>query len=203
MIPRKEKNILTLLLSLLKIKYTKSFSEKLYNEHPYKDNLLGISKMLSKYGIKSKGLKLADKETLLSLDVPMVSIYNNQFIIIYKITQDTVYYILNSEKKEIVLEDFFTNWTNITLVIEADENSIEPDYSAHKKEEVFKVVLKPLLIITCILSGSILYVTNQFFNSIWIPLLIILNTLGVYVSYLLLLKQLHIHSPAANKICLS
>jgi hypothetical protein len=203
MILRKEKNILTLLLSLLKIKYTKSFSDKLYNEHPYKDNLLGISKMLSKYGIESKGLKLADNRALLSLDVPIVTIYNNQFIIIYKITHGAVYYIHNGEKKEIVLEDFFTNWTNVILVIEADENSIEPDYSAHKKEEVFKVMQKPLLIITCILSGSILYVTNQFFNSVWISLLIILNTLGVYVSYLLLMKQLHIHSTAADKICLS
>lgn len=203
MILRKEKNILTLLLSLLRIKYTKSYSEKLYNEHPYKDNLLGISKMLSKYGIKSKGLKLADNEALLSLDVPMVTIYNNQFIIIYKISQDTVYYILKGEEKEIKLEDFFTNWTNVTLVIEADENSIEPDYSAHLKEEVFKVLQKPLLITTCILSGSILYVMNQFFNSVWISLLIILNTLGVYVSYLLLLKQLHIHSTAADKVCLS
>jgi len=203
MILRKEKNILIQLLSLLKIKYTKSFSEKLYSEHPYKDNLLGISKMLSKYGIKSMGLKLGDKAALLSLDVPMISIYNNQFIIIYKITQDTVYYILNGEKKEIVLEDFFTNWTNVTLVIESDENSIEPDYSAHKKEEVLKVVQKPLLIITCILSGSMLYLMNQFFNSVWISLLIILNTLGVYVSYLLLLKQIHIHSTVADKICSS
>ena len=170
---------------------------------PYKDNLLGISKMLSKYGIKSKGLKLGDKEALLSLDVPLVSIYNSEFIIIYEITQGVVYYILNGEKKVIALEDFFTNWTNVVLVIEADENSIEPDYSTHKKEEIFKVLLKPLLIITCILSGSILYVMNQFFNSVWISLLIILNTLGVYVSYLLLLKQIHIHSTAADKICLS
>jgi hypothetical protein len=196
-----EKNILTIILSLLKVKYTKSFSEKLYNEHPDKDSLWGLSKILLKYGIESLGLKLNEKEALLSLDVPLISVYENQFIVIYKITPNSIYYIYNREKKEKTIENFLIDWTKLVLIIESDENSMEPDYNVHRKEELVRTAEKVLLLFTCIVSGSILYIKNLFFNSLWVSLLIIINMLGVYVSYLLLQKQVHIHNRYVDKIC--
>ncbi len=46
-------NIFTLFLKRLKIKHTPYYSDKLYNEHPHKNNLFGLSDMLTVYGIKN------------------------------------------------------------------------------------------------------------------------------------------------------
>lgn len=47
------KNILTSTLSRLKVKYTDSYANKLFNEHPHKYNLYGISSMLSTYKVSN------------------------------------------------------------------------------------------------------------------------------------------------------
>ena len=54
----KKNNILLFILDLLDVKYTKIYARKYYEEHPHKNDLLGVSNMLYHYGIKSEGLKL-------------------------------------------------------------------------------------------------------------------------------------------------
>lgn len=43
----KNRTLLSAYLSLLKVKHTARYADKLYNEHPYKYSLFGLSKMLS------------------------------------------------------------------------------------------------------------------------------------------------------------
>ena len=49
----KKNNILLFILDLLDVKYTKIYARKYYEEHPHKNDLLGVSNMLYHYGIKS------------------------------------------------------------------------------------------------------------------------------------------------------
>ena len=56
-------NILTSFLELLRVKHTKKFTHKYYNEHPHKHNLYGLSTMLSDYGIENTAIKTEDKES--------------------------------------------------------------------------------------------------------------------------------------------
>ena len=58
----KTQNIFVVLLDLLKIKHTKSFSNQTFNEHPHKSNLYGLSQMLSDYGIRNAATRIEDKE---------------------------------------------------------------------------------------------------------------------------------------------
>jgi len=51
----KGQNVFISFLHLLNVKHTNSFSNKYFREHPHKYNLLGISQMLSDYGIENKG----------------------------------------------------------------------------------------------------------------------------------------------------
>ena len=51
----KKNNILLFILDLLDVKYTKIYARKYYEEHPHKNDLLGVSNMLYHYGIKSEG----------------------------------------------------------------------------------------------------------------------------------------------------
>ncbi|MDR1203173.1 MAG: transposase [Tannerellaceae bacterium] len=57
------KDLLTSFEELLRVKYTKYYSNKLLREHhPHKYNLFGLPKMLSDYEVGNIGLKINDKE---------------------------------------------------------------------------------------------------------------------------------------------
>ena len=71
---KKGENTFVTLLSLLGVKYTESFSEQYFNEHPHKYNLYGLSKMLFDYGIRNAATRIEDKEN----DVIFVAKYNKQ-----------------------------------------------------------------------------------------------------------------------------
>ena len=62
-------NILTSFLKALHVKYTSDYAEKLYEEHPHKYNLYGLSKMLEEYGIANAGVRINDKN-IHSLETP-------------------------------------------------------------------------------------------------------------------------------------
>jgi hypothetical protein len=56
------KNLLTSFEELLRIKYTKYYSNKLFRKHLHKDNLFGLSKMHLDYEVGNIGLKINGKE---------------------------------------------------------------------------------------------------------------------------------------------
>jgi len=58
----KQQNIFVSFLTLLNVKHTTAFSNQYFNEHPHKYNLLGLSKMLSEYGVEHAATRITDKE---------------------------------------------------------------------------------------------------------------------------------------------
>lgn len=77
-------NILSSILNLLKVKHTDTYTDKYFNEHPYKHNLLGLSRMLMHYGVQSQGIKIKQKENILLLEVPFIAHMRNHFIAVEK-----------------------------------------------------------------------------------------------------------------------
>ncbi|MDR0864404.1 MAG: hypothetical protein LBO74_05665, partial [Candidatus Symbiothrix sp.] len=198
----KGENVFTSFLKLLGVKHTNEFSNKYFNEHPHKYNLFGLSKMLSDYGIANAGTKIQDKETdLFNIELPFIAHLGSEFVVVYKIDTDKVHYLWNGKNISIPVDDFLQAWTGIILLAEPNSNSIEPGYKEHKKKELLNSIQKYLLLF----AGSLLLVLtgikNSLFTNLGLSLLIILNLLGIYIGYLLVQKQLHIHSKYADKIC--
>lgn len=63
---KKGTNIFTSLLNALNVKHTEAFSNKIYNEHPHKYNLFGLSELLFDYGISNAGTRLKNKHNDIS-----------------------------------------------------------------------------------------------------------------------------------------
>ena len=98
----KKNNILLFILDLLDVKYTKIYARKYYEEcyffnmkkyaprllkyyeeHPHKNDLLGVSNMLYHYGIKSEGLKLEREiNALQELEVPFIAHLDGTFVVV-------------------------------------------------------------------------------------------------------------------------
>lgn len=48
---QKSSTVFSAFVEMLGVKYTQSYADKLYHEHPYKYSFFGLSKMLSEYNI--------------------------------------------------------------------------------------------------------------------------------------------------------
>lgn len=194
-------NPLSCMLQLLQVKYTKSFANKLYNQHPYKYSLFGLSSMLSDYKIENEGLQFNDKSELLKIKVPFIAQLEETFVVIYKIENKKVHYLWQNKKIILALEKFNKIWTGVVLLAEKTKETSESGYRSNIVKELFHNIL-------CIL-GFILIVSGLFFfiiqNNIYkdAPSMIMLaiNSVGIYISYLLLLKQMHIQNKYVDKIC--
>ena len=124
---RGQQNIFTTFLDLLNVKHTSEFSNRLFNEHPHKYNLFGLSKMLSDYGIRNAGTKISDKENdIFDVECPFIAHTGGDFVVVSKIEtpispegdlepipqsfNPSIHYIRNGKKITIPVSQFIQSW---------------------------------------------------------------------------------------------
>jgi ABC-type bacteriocin/lantibiotic exporter with double-glycine peptidase domain len=199
---KKGQNVFTSFLELLQVKHTHEFSEKYFNEHPHKYNLFGISKMLSGYGIENAGVRITDKEnSLATIELPFIAHLGNEFVVVYKVDAEKVFYIWNGKNLSIPIAEFIQAWTGIILLAEPSVNSIEPDYKAHKTKELLNFAQKAVLFAAVFMVLALAYIAHASFKEWGLNGLLTINLAGAYIGYLLILKQMHVQSKYADKIC--
>jgi hypothetical protein len=158
--------------------------------------------MLSDYGVENAGTKIIDKEKdIFDIELPFIAHFGGEFVIVHKIDPDKVYYLWNGKETALPLAEFLNAWTGIVLLAEPTVNAIEPDYKEHRKKELLDLAQKGLLALAAGLLLVLTYTTHSLFTNLGLSLLLLLSFAGVYISYLLVLKQLHIDSRYADKIC--
>jgi len=195
-------NIFISFLELLKVKHTISFSDKYFREHPHKYNLFGLSKMLSDYGIENKAFKTDKKEEAIkTLEAPFIAHAGGDFVVVSKITDAEIHFLWQGQNINITLESFLKSWTGTILLAEASKHSIEPDYKENLKKEWASTFQKQGLLLATGLLATGFFIQNRIYENIGWVFIFLVNLLGIYVSYLLVQKQLHIHSEYVDKIC--
>lgn len=197
----KKTNPLISILSLLGVRYTSEYANKYFNEHPCRYNLFGLSKMLTYYGVHNRGIKITNKADIRFLELPFVAHIGNDFVAVENVSNDNVCYYWHNNKLKVSLSDFLNMWTGVVLVVESDTVSIEPDYKQHKKEEWINLIPKCLLLSAGTILLGIGFCQSCIYQNLGLILLFILNLLGVYVGFLLVQKQINIHSHVSDKIC--
>ncbi len=194
-------NVFTTFLRLAGVKYTGPFSRQYFNEHPHKYNLFGLSSMLTDYGAENMGVKMSDKDEIHSLEVPFIAHTGNDFVVVETIGDNDIRFIGRGQKTRIPLEEFFKMWTGYALIVESDNKSKEPDYESHARKELFSTLLKIILVSAIVFLFTVSFISNKGYTQFGILLLLTINIIGTYIGYLLVLKQLHIHSDYADKLC--
>jgi protein-disulfide isomerase len=199
---RKGSNVFTSALEMLNVRHTSGFSDRYFNEHPHKYNLFGISQMLSDYGVENVGTRIASKQQdLFDIELPFIAHSGGDFVVVSKIDKDKVQYIWNGKSMSVPVASFLQSWTGVVLLAESSPDSIEPNYREHRKRELLDWSQKGLLLGAVGLILLFAYVQARLFQDLGINLLLAVNLIGVYIGYLLVLKQLNIHSKYADKIC--
>ena len=162
--------------------------------------------MLSDYGIRNAGTRISDKDNdIFNIECPFVAHAGGDFVVVYKVDSEKVLSIRNNKNITIPIEKFIQSWSGVILLAETTSNSIEPEYKEHRKKELFNIAQKSILFLAGILIFGIAYTSQLFSYSITqlfsYSILLFLNLVGIYISYLLVLKQMHIQSNYADKIC--
>lgn len=193
-------NILTAMLQHLGVKYTSEYANKLYNEHPYKENMFGLSMMLSTYGIKNMGIRVK-KEDIDKLPVPFVAHLNDQFATVYKVKNRRIHYAIGEIDMTINEEIFREMWTGTVLIAEASPEPQEPNYKSNLKKQILHQWQRILCITMIAICFILTYKANKLYDDPETTIMLCLNLIGVYIGYLLVLKQMHIQSKYADKVC--
>lgn len=180
------------------MKHTSAYAEKLYEEHPHKYNLYGLSKMLEEYGVANAGVRINGKN-IFSLEVPFIAHIGNDFVVVNQVTDNLVNYHWRDKDIEVSIEQFQNLWSGVVLIAEADEASIEPEYQQHQKLHFLNVFQNALLVGIPLITLLWMYVKQELhiFNAV----LFLLYAIGALTSLMLLQKQIYEHGQYADKIC--
>ena len=196
----KNTNILIELLKSLKVKYTSFKVIDLYLGHPHRNDLYGLSEMLTLYGIENIAIRLEDKDQICNIETPFIAHVSNDFVLVKRIYKGGVDYLWHDKDITVNLEHFKEMWSGILLIAEANENSIEPNYFDNRKKEIFDSILSVLLCALLFLGGSLAFVNAGLFNNLN-GIIVYLLLIGLYICFLLLQKQMKMQSNYADKLC--
>ena len=195
------KNIFTIILSELNIKYTRHFAEKLYRNTPDRDSFFGLVYMLSFYGIKSKGYHI-EENNLENAQIPFVAQMRSGFMLVTSIVNNAVQCVDEQGRhNSIPVCKFLNLWKKNILVFESRTGAEEIDYSLHKRienQEIFKYLIFLIsifiILLNCIISRFSIfsYATIAY---------LFLCLLGCCVSWLLIERQWHSGRFIGDKIC--
>lgn len=189
-------------LWLTGVKHTHTFTHRYFSEHPHKYNLYGLSAMLSDYGIENAGIKISNKNEIRSIEPPFIAHIGNDFVVVEKIDKkDNIQFIGNNKRIKIPLDEFLKIWTGYALIAEPDKTSKEPDYEVHFRKKMLEDLFKITLLSIIIFLFGFAFATNKSHLHPGLALLLGINAIGIYIGYLLVLKQLHIQSSYADKLC--
>lgn len=124
-------SLLASFLDKLNYRYTDRTIQE-YENSPLRNSLLGISETLSNLGIETEGYKLSDSRDLILTRTPFITIKDNQFAIIYAISNDIIEYSIGKRSFIEDLTTFIKNWSHSVLVVTDIHRFEERNYNERK-----------------------------------------------------------------------
>lgn len=197
-----QKTLLSQYLQLLHVKFTPEFADKLFNGHPYKNNLYGLSSMLSAYNIRNAGVRITDKSKLGTFDPPfLVHTSDSAFLLVQKVTPTRIFLALEGKTLEYSLEEFNKIWSGVILFAEPDEHSMEPSYQKNLRLRLYRRGTKLLLSLAMLCLLFLFFSSAGYSYGIGNYILIGISIAGITVSSLVLFKQFSLQSKDAGQLC--
>ena len=195
------KNLFLLLCVELQIPHTRTYTNRTFDEHPYKYTLYGLSRMLSDYGVENRGVRFDDKESALAeLCSPFVAQVSGDLALVIRITDEDVTYRWYGEDVRVPHKQFQSIWSGVALLVNPSDEAGEPDFEEHRHAERIQR-LKAWGAAGGIAFGLVYLFLQAPHFSLFGLCQFILNLLGLYLCYLLLLRQLKIASSTADRLC--
>ena len=201
------KNVALEYKRLLKIKITDSSLLRDILENPYYPSLLSLSDTFKKYSIKNVAYRISG-EYLDEMEVPFIGLMNldsigSDFILVKKITKNTVTYFYNKKRTETIeRNEFLKRFENIALVFLGEEkNGEERDSYNFRKENTSKSRIAILTGSVAIIISFLIAINFTTNNALPFVLISIFKLLGLSAIIFLLLYEFNRNNKLARNIC--
>ena len=194
------KTILENFLDALDISYTKRFTRNLFEEHPHKNNMYGLKKMLDVYGVNTLGVYV-EKKKLSELNFPCILHTHGDFVIGLSCDANTIKFLQHGKETTLTHDVFSKTWTGNALVVQETTNATEPDYKEHQRDELIsnaKTYSIPLMLALAVVVGL---VSNLGSINVFEAMRILLSCSGIFVCAMLMEKQLYGESRYGDRVC--
>jgi len=207
----KEDNVVFVLQKAIKeykIKVTDTTIKEYLLSHPYYPTLKSVCDGLKKWGVEHYPLNLEIKE-IKELERPFIAhlkISGGQLIFVERVINGKITYLLseNNEKTE-DFEKFSEKLSGAVIVMDASKEAGEKKFKRIRQNEILNKSLLPLGIVTLL----ILLIPNIISNNTLFHFqpgylywgLMGTKLLGLTASIFLILHELKVHTPFADKIC--
>lgn len=190
-------------LRILEIPHTENYSSERFTAYPPKLALIGIEDLLREYHVEVKRQKPCDERSLSDFKAPFVAqLSDGHYVIVTEATSDKVVYQSKSLKTVTEPAEVFINkWNGAAVQGIKTSDSQETQYMQHRLKGFAKYFEKWFLVLSLIFLVGYGYVSNRLYDSFSTMLLPFLYAFGIYICYLLVLKQSHVHSDAADSVC--
>lgn len=207
----KEENAVFVLQKAIKhfkIKVTETSVKEILLAHPHYPSLKSVCDALKKWNVDYYPLNL-EMEEIKALEMPFIAhlkISGGQFVFVEGIKNGQVTFHA-SEGKAINedFERFSEKLSGAVVVMEASENSGESEYQQIRQNEILNKGLFPFGIIALFVLAIFNFISGSFstFSNIGFIFwgLLVTKILGLTASVFLVLHELKVHTPLADKIC--
>lgn len=194
------KTILENFLEALDICYTKRFTHNLFEEHPHKNNMYGLKKMLDVYGVKTLGVYVEKKE-LSELNFPCILHTHGDFVIGLSCDANTIKFLQHGKETTLTHDVFSNTWTGNALVVQEMTDATEPDYKEHQRDELIYNAKTYSIPFMSALAAIVGLVSNLGSMDVFEAMRILLSCSGIFVCAMLMEKQLYGESRYGDRVC--
>ncbi|MGC4022715.1 MAG: vitamin K epoxide reductase family protein [Cyclobacteriaceae bacterium] len=194
-------------LTMIKAKISTTSIKRSLLENSYYPSLYSLNAVCNRFGVPNEAFKMP-AENLDQLDGPFLAFYNdseNDFVVVTKITADSVHLVMDRNKKIIITkEQFLRNYRDVIFVAEPNENSGEKDYLL-KIEDEKRVERKKLSTVIISVVVAILLFATSFYTlgtgATNFAFLALIKLLGVGATILLLTYEVDKSNQIVKSIC--
>ncbi len=200
---KKNTSIFSAFLKALDVPHTSHFSDENFRKMTFQ-SLFGFSHLLKDYNIPNDAWKLDDKSEFEKIDTPFLAQSNNGiFVIVNSVDKenDAVSYSCHEYEKTIPFSNFISQMNGIVLTAYPDKSSTEPDYKSHLVSTIVDKISKYALIVILVGIVTYFFVTRHLFANVSTIFIFLLDSIGLWLSYMLLQKSLGIHTSTSDKVC--
>lgn len=187
-------------LTVLGVPHTGSYSIMRFSQMPFR-TLFGLKALLQEYGVKGEGIAVSDKSLLTQFGAPFIAETVGGLVIVTEISPDGIGYLTQGVPERMPADEFEKAWTGKAFLAYPDENSIEPEYKAHCRDEFIARTKRWLLWVAAALLFMYMFVSNGLYRQWSTVALAAIDLCGLGLTYMLLLKSLKIKSKAADSMC--
>ncbi len=188
----------------LGVPHTESYSSSRFEAYPRKLALAGVEDLLDEYKVDSVRYRSGECR-LSSLNVPFIAESKDQgYVIVTSVDENAgmIDYLANPRRRgRMTIKDFEAKWTGDALTANKTDASAEPDLREHRFRNASELFCKWGLVAIAIGLVAFWFVDNGIWRNWGDVVTLALYGCGIYVTYLLVLKDSHVDSGAADKVC--